>query len=150
MQSMFRDNCWVCGVRFTDATPPGPANKERHHIIPRAAGGADGPTVDICDKHHTILHKIALRLSSGKPHFDLVTGEDAERRKKLYWLATRVFNAFQATANDPNKQAAVFISVDHKQRAMVAALMKIYPNLKSREDVYSFALETLFARHFSR
>lgn len=150
IKSIFCDSCWICGVRFRDSNPPGPAVMERHHIIPRAAGGADGPTVDICESHHQILHKIALRLSSKKPYLDLIGNETPEQRKKLYFLATRVYNAFQATKDDPNKKVAAIVELDRKQQDQITQLMNIYPQCKSREAVLALALEVLFNKHFSR
>lgn len=149
IQSMIRDDCWVCGVRFSDARPPGQANKERHHIIPRKAGGENGPTVDICDHHHTMLHKVALRLKSGKPHFDLVRGEQGQRLEKILWLATQVHNAFQAVANDPNKQVTEILSLNKRDREVVQAIQRIYPQLKSRRAVFMFALRSLYSKHFT-
>jgi hypothetical protein len=149
-QSIRLDWCWVCERRFVDATPAGHVSRNEHHIIPRAAGGADGPTVSLCSDHHDALHKIALRLTSGKPYFDLLAGENEEQRKKLYWLATRVYNAFQAVKNDPNKKAAVMIMLDRRQQFMITQLSKVYPQAKSREDILNIALETLYTRHFSK
>lgn len=149
IQSILLDHCWVCGVRFRDSIPVGPAVREDHHIIPRAAGGADGPTVTLCEAHHQTLHKIALRLTSRKPYFDLLANETEEQRKKLYWLATRVHNAFAAVKNDPNKKAIAMVTLDRRQQEMVSMLAKVYPQLRSREDILNFALEALFAKHFS-
>lgn len=142
-------HCWVCGVRFTDSDPPGRASKNVHHIVPRRAGGTNGPTVTLCSDHHDCLHKIALRMSSKKPHFDLVIDESEERRRKLYWLATVVRNSFEATKNDPNKTVMAFITLDRRQQAMVERLSKVYPQAKSREDVLCLALEAFYSRHFT-
>lgn len=141
-------HCWVCGARFTDSNPPGPANKEVHHIIPRQAGGTDGPTVTLCDGHHAKLHKIASCMSSGKPHFDLVTDEGPEQKKRLYWLASRVYNAFQLVKDDPNKLVMVIMTLDQKQQHMIETLRKIYPKAKSREALLNYALENLWRKHF--
>jgi hypothetical protein len=148
--SLVLDHCWVCAVRFRDSNPPGPSVREDHHIVPRAAGGANGPTVTLCETHHQILHKIALRMSSKKPHFDLVINESEERRRKLYWLATVVHNSFAATKNDPNKTVMAFITLDRKQQVMIEQLSKVYPQAKSREDVLCLALEAFYSRHFTK
>lgn len=145
---MILDHCWVCGTRFVDARPPGPALREDHHIIPRAAGGVDGPQVSLCDTHHTKLHKIALRLKSGKPHFDLLTGEDIERQKKLLWLAIRVHEAFNLTKDDPNKKALAILTLDRRRQQQIEQLKLIYPKAKSREAILDLALQSLYNRHF--
>jgi hypothetical protein len=150
IQSIFSDKCWICDVRFRCSNPPGPATLERHHIVPRAAGGEDGPTVDICETHHQTLHKIALRMAAKKPYFDLVNQETDAQKKKLYWLATVVHNAFAATKGDPNKKVIATVELDRKRQDMITQLMGVYPQAKSREALLTLALEALFSKHFSK
>lgn len=87
-------------------------------------------------------------MSSGKPHFDLVTDETADQKQRLYWLASRVYNAFQLTNGDPNKKVMVIMTLDQKQQQMIETLRKIYPRAKSREALLNFALENLWRKHF--
>ena len=141
--------CWVCQARFSDQNPPGPANREEHHIIPRQAGGTDGPQVSLCDVHHTKLHKIANRLSSNKPYFDLLYGEQGDREKKLLWLASRVYMAFEAVKDDPNKKKMVVLTIDQKKQQMLDMLKRVYPQAKSREAIYDLALAQMYQRHFT-
>lgn len=148
-KSIYLPHCWVCSARFTDSRPPGPANREEHHIVPRQAGGTDGPTVSLCDGHHACLHKIALRLKSKRPYFDLVTEEPDEAKKKLYWLATVVFNAFEATRDDPNKIVMSMMALDRKQQLMIERLRQVYPKVKSREALINLAIESLYRKHFT-
>jgi hypothetical protein len=148
MDSISLPHCWVCDKRFTDSNPPGPENKEVHHIIPRAAGGSDGPTVTICDGHHKALHKIALRLTSGKPYFDLLVGDSPEQKQKVLWLASRVHYAFQAVKGDPNKKVVVVMGLDAKQQLMIDKLKVVYPSLKSREAIFNLALQNLYNKSF--
>lgn len=149
-QSIFLQHCWICERRFIDSNPPGIVTKNRHHIVPCAAGGRDGPTVDVCSDHHDALHKIALRMAAKKPYFDLVNQETDAQKKKLYWLATVVHNAFAATKGDPNKKAVAMVELDRKQQDMVAQLMGVYPKATSREAILTLALEALFSKHFSK
>ena len=139
--------CWCCGIRFTDSN--GTANREEHHIIPRAAGGTDGPQVSLCDVHHTKAHKISLRLSKEKPYFDLLEGESQDSKKKLLWLASRITNAFALVANDPNKKVLAILSLDAKHQKQIAMLKKVYPHARSREAIYEIALQSLFQKHFT-
>jgi hypothetical protein len=150
IKSMLLPHCWVCERRFICSNPPGTVTRNDHHIVPKAAGGIDGPLVSLCSDHHDALHKIALRLAAKKPYFDLVNEETDEQKKKLYWLATVVHNAFQATKNDPNKKVAAIVELDRKQQEMITQLMNVYPQAKSREAVLALALEALFNKHFSR
>jgi hypothetical protein len=150
IQSIFLPHCWVCERRFIDSNPPGEVTKNLHHIVPKAAGGEDGPVVSICSDHHDALHKIALRMAAKKPHFDLVNQETDAQKKKLYWLATVVHNAFAATKGDPNKKVIATVELNRKQQDMVAQLMGVYPAAKSREAILTLALEALFSKHFSK
>lgn len=142
-------HCWVCGQRFVDSKPPGPMNREEHHVVPRAAGGEDGPTVSLCDRHHTVLHKIAMFLKSGKPYHMFLANESKEAQQKIMWLAVKVYNAFELTKNDPNKRAMVLMTLDARQQDMVERLQKVYPKARSREAIFNQALLLLYAKHFN-
>lgn len=148
MDHLFLPHCWVCEARFVTSVPPGPETEERHHIIPRQAGGTDGPQVSLCPTHHKKLHNIALRLKSKKPYFDMLNGEDDTRKKKLLWLAAKVFEAFERVKDDPNKLTMVVLTFDRRQSLMVDRLKKTYPSLKSREAIINLALENLYRKHF--
>lgn len=89
-------------------------------------------------------------MAAKKPYFDLVNQETDEQKKKLYWLATVVHNAFAATKGDPNKKAIATVELNRKQQDMVAQLMGVYPKAKSREAILTLALEALFSKHFSK
>jgi hypothetical protein len=141
--------CWVCDERFSDAVPPGPLNREEHHIIPRQAGGEDGPQVSLCDGHHSKLHKIASRMSANKPYFDLIHGEPQAYHQKLLWLAVKVRDAFAATADDPNKKRMVVMTLDQTRVKQLDRLRKVYPSARSREAMYNLALEMLYRKHFT-
>lgn len=145
-------HCWVCGVRFTDSNPPGPANKEVHHIVPQQAGGTDGPTVTLCDTHHALLHKIALafKSKSGRVHWSAyLKAEPPAHHQKLMWLAGVVYNAFEAVKNDPNKRVFAVMALSQVDQKRLEALKKVYPKAKSREAVLKLALDFLYSRHFT-
>jgi hypothetical protein len=150
VNSIYLPHCWVCERRFICSNPPGIVTRNEHHIVPKAAGGVDGPQVSLCSDHHDSLHKIALRMAAKKPYFDLVNQETDAQKKKLYWLATVVHNAFAATKDDPNKKAIATVELDRRQQDMVAQLMGVYPKAKSREALLALALEALFSKHFSK
>jgi hypothetical protein len=146
-ESKILDYCWICSVRFKDSVPAGPALREDHHVIPRAFGGTDGPVVSLCETHHGILHKIAICMKTAKPYFNLLSTESSEHRKKLEWLASRVYNAELATRNDPNKSAVAMFTMDRRHREMIDALKPIY-HARSREAILEVALEALYSKHF--
>ncbi len=139
----FLDRCWVCSTKF------GPnLAEERHHIIPKAYGGVDGPQVSLCSDHHTALHEVGKRIYAKKPFFDLLS-KDPTQDRKLVYLGTIACNARIATENDPNKRQMVILSLDRDHRAMLKALKKIFPG-RSQPTILEFALEHLYDRHFAK
>lgn len=140
--------CWICGERFVEFG--GTAVLEHHHVIPQAFGGTDGPTVSICDSHHTKLHSIAVQMKAAKPYASFLKGETSERAKKVLYLATAVYNAQQVTRNDPNKLASAMVKLNARHKRQLDQLKAVYPNLRSREAVLLHALEFLHSRHFQK
>ncbi len=143
-------HCWVCQIRFTSSVPPGPAQREDHHVIPQAYGGTDGPTVSICETHHAAVHRIATALKASKPYHQYMGTRNPEHIKKLLWLSQCIVNAELATRDDPNKKAMVSLVLDARTKTMVDELKKVYPQLKSRAAVFKYAVEALHARNFQR
>lgn len=137
----FLPHCWVCERKFT-------ANlvEERHHIIPRAYGGQDGPQVSLCSDHHTVLHEIGKRVYSGKPFTDLMSSNAAWNTKLIY-LGTIACNARIATENDPNKYQMVVVKLDGLHKKMLLDLKKVYPK-QSQPSLLATALAALHSRHF--
>ncbi len=140
------DHCWICGAKFVGKG--GTEIVEEHHVIPVAYGGKDGPTVSLCDTHHSKLHRIAVALKGGKNYFRHLAGEDQERTKKILYLSNQVYNAELATRGDPNKAAAVMLGLGARHKDMIDCLKRVYPQAKSREAVLLIALETLYKKHF--
>lgn len=144
--SIVLDHCWICSAKFTGNG--GSAVREDHHVVPRAFGGVDGPTVTLCENHHGKLHRIAVALKAGKPYFENLQHEDIYKVKKLLYLANQVYNAELVMRNDPNKAASVMMTLNARHRGMVDSVKKIYPQAKSREAVFLLALEALYSKHF--
>lgn len=145
-RSIVLQHCWVCEARFIG--DGGTETREDHHIIPRAYGGVDGPTVTLCDSHHSKTHSIALKLIHNKPYFALLNGESKPRIQKLLYMANCIRNAELAMRNDPNKSAAAMVVLDARRKKMIDDLKTVYPNAKSREAILLVALEMLHGRHF--
>jgi len=128
--------------------PPGPMVRHVHHMVPRAYGGVDGPTITLCDSDHNTLHKIAVALKANKSYYTHLQGADSEQRRKLVYLANIVYNAELETRNDPNKSASAMVTLTARHKFMVDKLKKVYPSHRSREAVLLIALEKLFNQHF--
>lgn len=146
MRSIRLPYCWICKSRFLDAEPPGNANKEEHHVVPRAYGGLDGPTVSLCDSHHTAIHKVALLIEAGKPYLEFTKNLDQEQLKKLLYLATVIVNAKLKTLNDPNKYSMVLVKLDRDLSEKVDKLQKIYR--VSRDNLVRLSIDSLYKKHF--
>jgi len=142
-------HCWVCGDRFNDLpASPGTAMREEHHVIPRAAGGTDGPTVSLCETHHQMLHKVAMGKDAKRYLFHplIQALPNREQQNKVVYLATVVHNAFKATKDDPNKQRKVIVTVDQELSTQLQQLNTIYK--KGNEALLKYALAELYKRHF--
>ena len=144
-KSMILPHCWICEVKFTDHG--GTEQRHDHHILPRAYGGTDGPEVSICDGHHSTVHRIGECLIHGKTHHQFLRGEPPKRVQKIMYLATRIHEIYLLTKDDPNKAASVSIVLTAKHRAMVDALKPVI-GVRSREAVFTKALEAFYNRHF--
>lgn len=114
-------------------------------MVPRAYGGVDGPTVSLCDSHHTALHQIALRLERGKPFNHLLTGDNTQD-KRLLWLATIVVNAHALTTDDPNKPMPITFVANRDTKTRLRALKKIYR--QPYGSLIQYAIQILYSKHF--
>lgn len=144
-QSLSLEYCWVCEERFTEFGGAPNCFKHSHHCIPRAYGGADGPTVDLCDSHHTALHQIALKLDKGKNYYELLS-HDNKKDKKLLWLATLVVNAKRLTENDPNKPVVVSFVAKGETKFMLKKLKTVYR--ASYASLIEQAIQNMYRKHF--
>ena len=145
-ESIKLEYCWVCDETFTEFGGRPSFFKHDHHLVPRAYGGVDGPTVSLCDSHHTTLHQMALRMYSNKPHFDLLTRNPVYDRK-LLWLASLVVNARHLTENDPNKPLVLHVVADKNFKSKLKALKTVFPK-SSYTVLIRYAVEQLYRKHF--
>jgi len=143
-----RQSCFVCGVRFKTSIPAGPANVEEHHVMPRNAGGTDGPLVRLCDSHHTLLHKVAERLHRKAVFTDLMVGEQPSSIPKIMWLAAAVVRSEKAVENDPNKHVQNSVRLSQEDLHMLKRLQGIYKG-KGRSELLRAGLFLLYRRHFN-
>lgn len=138
---VFLDHCWVCKTPFDSST-----KEHRHHLIPQAYGGVDGPQVSLCDSHHSALHEIALRLYTGKPYYQLVT-RDPDKDERLLYLAQVAYNARLATENDPHKKKVIVLSLTGETFLRLKKLKGVYPKL-SQQSLVVASINMLYNKHF--
>ena len=143
MNSIFSDHCWACGARFVTADPPGTANEERHHIVPRAFGGENGPQVSLCDSCHSKVHKLALNLVQDTSGWFA----SREHEQKIRYLANVIANAKKAVQFDPNKKFPVSFKISRTEVEMIERLKSIF-GVKSRDDVLRIALRSVYKNYF--
>lgn len=140
-------HCWVCGRRFKSSVPPGPANREDHHICPRNAGGTDGPLVSLCDSHHTGLHKIAERLHRKASYTDLLVGESKSMQQRLMWLAVQVVKSEQQGDTDPDRRFGSSLSLSAQEIQMMKRIQSVTG--KTREEVFRAGLILVYQKFFT-
>lgn len=145
MQSVIQDCCWVCGARFTTANPPGRANEERHHVLPRALGGTDGPVVSLCDSCHSKVHKLSYDPSKTP---QVCQGYPEEALRKLQYLSGIIHKANKLLASDPNKLLPMTFKITKEQAEQLDKLKSIF-NVKSRADVFKITLSLVYNQRFS-
>jgi hypothetical protein len=136
----FLPHCWVCETRFSPS-----CKEERHHVVPVAYGGVDGPQVSLCDSHHSALHEIALKLYSRRPYHQLLS-HDPKSNQKLLYLASVAYNARIATENDPNKKRVEVIPINGDTLHRIKSLQTIYK--LSREKLFKLAIDQMYSRHY--
>lgn len=128
----YPDKCYVCHSPFN-------GNIEIHHVVPRAYGGLNGPTVALCDSCHTRVHKLEKLICSNKTD---TFGLDKEAYNRLYSLALVIVRAKRMMKDDPNKVIKVILVLNQKEVRTLDKLKSML-GLKNRSDVYSYALKCL-------
>lgn len=146
-KTLISDACWVCGERFKTSVPPGRANREDHHIVPRNAGGTDGPEVSLCDSHHATVHKLAPRLKNRRKYQDLLIGEGTQEMKKLLWLASIIVRSEALVVDDPNKLLRNGVMLNSAETAMMSKLQSMHKGA-TRSDIFKRALRVLYKQYF--
>lgn len=106
--------CWVCqAVFFPEGNDPSVIRND-HHVIPRAYGGTDGPTVSLCSADHDMLHLLAQKIISGKDSeaHALLKLSPTGQRPRLMYLAMSIVSAHNLLANDPNKMRSITVRLN--------------------------------------
>jgi hypothetical protein len=142
------DHCWICKRKLGDSGGDPSMVRNEHHVIPRAFGGADGPTVSLCSAHHDLMHKIGDRLIAGKPHFELLT-KDPEIDYRMLWLASRVQASHSMFSDDPNKKQLLIVRTNATISSMVSDLKKAL-KLSNREEVILHLIKSKHSQLFPR
>lgn len=102
-----RGGCWVCSVKNVSFNA--------HHIIPRNAGGTNGPQVQICSECHDGLHHAAHLVISAD---DYSLKPDAKQRwrtteskQRADFLIRLVINSQSLAAKSDNKTTLVTVKL---------------------------------------
>lgn len=134
-QTIQLDYCWVC--KSVDTL-------HEHHVIPRAFGGTDGPTVTVCSTCHGALHRAAVSKNfSTDPQLAVLncTNLDNTYVPRLTRLATIVFNSGKLVQSDPNKM----LTFQTKFEAEYARMLR---TICERENVSQQNAVRLALRHY--
>jgi hypothetical protein len=117
------DHCWVCGCLLADSGGDPSNIRESHHVVPQAYGGRDGPQVPLCLAHHDLLHLIAAKKISRKPHVQLLP-VDKSLSDKLNYLSTVILDAHTKFSKDPNKKLTASVTLPKHQMDKLAKLAR--------------------------
>lgn len=146
-------SCWACYGIFDDM-PNGTKPRHNHHVIPRAYGGSKGPTVDLCNEDHAILHDLATQEITKKDGVALkeFLHKDApdfprNRRENLVQLAQYVVDAERLTNGDPNKRVTVTVILKGEEGRKLDEVGKVLGS-KSRAKTLSLLIELQHTKLF--
>lgn len=141
--------CRACKVPLrSDGLPTGNGiTLHRHHVIPQAFGGVNGPTVELCTNDHNLLHSVAVCMTGKKPYGHLIADLETEHKTQILWLASRVAIAYEATKNDPNKRVTVTVVLPAKLAKKLDDLMKIF-NVTSRPATIERLIRDAHSKNF--
>ena len=115
--------CWICNKTLAKYGGGDPSLLQNiHHVIPRAYGGADGPTVSLDTAHHDLLHLVAVRMMTGQQFDTLLVGLDKTSKERLLYLSTRVVVAAQYVEGDPNKRVITHFSLNKSENDVFTQL----------------------------
>lgn len=142
--------CWICRQTLSDSGGQPTVKRHEHHVIPRAYGGSDGPTITLCSGDHSLMHDVALKLINGKSHFTLTAGLKPEPLSRLLYLATRVQVAHDYASNDANKKFPIVVGLDRKTNEMLKELVKFKRVKGGRQAVIRELIVSEFNRVFLR
>jgi hypothetical protein len=96
--------CWCCGQPFATQEGIQLVQPNEHHVVPRACGGTDGPTVSLSSDHHELLHRVADAMLANRPWQHLVAGLRPESQNRVLYLSNVVVLATRATEKDANRR----------------------------------------------
>ena len=143
------DRCWVCDEVFPKygGSIHGIV-QEFHHPIPRAAGGADGPTVSLCSGHHAIAHAVASRVLANKPYDDLLSGGNLSLSVHLdsgiMRLADLLVRSTQHLSADPNRKVNISFGLSNMDNDRLKSIAK------SRRMSVANYLQSIVLREINR
>jgi hypothetical protein len=85
---------------------------DEHHVWPQAAGGENGPTVDLCSSCHSGIHRAALNLLSKKAtRKEFFTPDEMTRAAPLIrWLVIAIQQASEKRG--PESKSKLVIEID--------------------------------------
>jgi hypothetical protein len=114
---------------------------QEHHVLPRASGGIDGPTVDLCGTCHQTVHDAAKRMSKGKPADDKLAHLDELARSRAMVLVQSILAALLYGTPDSNVMLSVLLDDPLYLRALDK--FKLDRGFSSREKAINAILKTL-------
>ena len=97
-----------------------------HHVIPRAYGGLNGPTVPLCNDHHEAIHHCA-DLEMSPADYDQLSSRRAtfgKGRKQAAKLVAAIIRARDLVEADGDRRIGITFMLPQKQHAAVKRLAR--------------------------
>lgn len=132
IDSIVLTHCWIC---------LSPSSLHEHHIVPRAYGGSDGPTVTLCATCHNGIHHVADGRADMTPdHW--VDNDVISRANKLVEC---IVNARVLASKSANKRSTTILTLTAEETAILDRV-KVMLGQTSRVS----ALKTLINQYYQR
>lgn len=151
--------CWVCKRAFIDTTGTDPSViRNEHHVVPRMAGGTNGPTISVCSSHHDLLHLVAEKASAmskvkqsvsdvALDIRDLLQGLTPQQRSRVIYLAYVVTRSFVLSEGDPNRKLQASFVYTADVMSKLDALKKVH-GVSNRQKLVEKLIRQDYAKHF--
>ena len=129
------DDCWCCGCSLPSYA------REEHHVVPRAYGGTDGPTVSLCLVCHTRAHKHAMRVNSV-----LSLPSTSTYERNLLYLAA-VIALSRTSIADTSGRLVKYSGSWNPQTYSQVQKLKHALGFTNQNDLIVYAIESLYDRY---
>ena len=106
---------------------------DEHHVVMQSRGGREGPTVQLCPTCHSLTHRAANRMLTGKSYDDLSAHLSHEAVARLAILVKSIV-VVETTREDPrNPNPRLSVVLDRPEYLTALAILQRDRGFTSRD-----------------